>query len=95
MVELTERVSITAEAVELGWVMNQISSDATVFAYSGRWLAVQWTADGEARRAQLSCEGGTVIIADREYTGDGASIGPWVRDTLRTWLIQFQSEVGA
>lgn len=95
MSELTERVSIEAEAVDLGWALHRIAPDATAFGHTGRLLTVVWSEAGAATRGQLTCEGGTVIIATRELTGDGTTLGPWVRDTLRIWRLKFASEVGA
>ncbi|MEV6432890.1 hypothetical protein [Nocardia sp. NPDC051463] len=91
--DLNERISITVDAVQLGWVINQ-DGVTTSFDYKGRRLTVWWTVDGIADRAELRTEA-SHLLCTRAWFGDHGSVGGWVRDALRTWRIEYVGGVSA
>lgn len=93
MPDLTERIALTVDAVQLGWAVHQQES-ATAYGYEDRRLTVWWSDDDAAVVAELSTSTST-LLARREWLGEAGTVADWVRDILRTWRIEFLGGVTA
>ncbi|MFE7799063.1 hypothetical protein [Nocardia sp. NPDC057440] len=91
--DLNERISITVDAVQLGWSVNQ-DGTATIYGYEGRCLTVWWSDNGFATRAELRTEA-SHLLCTREWFGEHGTVGDWVRETLRTWRVEYLGGVTA
>jgi hypothetical protein len=81
---VSERVSIEAHALRLGWAMAIHSDDVytTTFSQStGCRIVVGWSDNGVAARAERIRADGVVLLA-KSWVPDGVEVGRWVRAEL-------------
>lgn len=91
--EQTERLSIEAYAVELGWSIYR-TTGGTSFGYEARRVIVYWSPDGYAEQAEVArVDDGTVLVAWHKNPADVPGVvGRWVRQQLDVWLISYWRE---
>lgn len=79
----SERASIEAEALEIGWVIDQTSGSGTWFSRVDRRVYAAWSDNGYATYGALANADGDVVDRCEFYSRTGQPAGSWVLGRLR------------